>query len=101
MATKEKVQLTGTLPVTYFQEDKMFVAHTSALDISSCGLSLKEAKENFIEAVSIFFEECIADGTLDTLLSAQGWKKEKRQPVWNPPSVIKRCSIPLKKLALV
>lgn len=70
-----KAQMKINVPVSYFKEDKSFVAYTPALDLSSAGKTLKEAEKNIAEAVSIFMEEILKRGTIDEVLSSLGWKK--------------------------
>ena len=52
------------LPVSFIKEANQFVAYTPALDLSTSGRTLKEAKSNFSEAVEIFFNEITSAGTL-------------------------------------
>jgi len=40
-----------------FKEGRIFVAHTPALDVSSCGGTKEKALRNFKEAVRLFLEE--------------------------------------------
>jgi len=42
------------LPVSFLRESDQFVAYTPALDLSTSGTTLEEAKSNFTEAVGIF-----------------------------------------------
>ena len=42
------------LPVLFLKEDKMFVAYSPALDLSTCGKTFEEAKKNFGQAMDIF-----------------------------------------------
>lgn len=72
------------LPVSFLKEGKTYVSYSPALDLSSCGRTLEEARKNFIEAVEIFFEECEAMGTLDEVLEASGWVKRPKKN-WEPP----------------
>jgi predicted RNase H-like HicB family nuclease len=51
------------IPVQIIKEDNQFVAYTPALDISTCGASLEDAKKSFDELVEIFLEETIKMGT--------------------------------------
>lgn len=79
-------QITFSLPVNILRERKVFVAYTPALDISTVGDTLEEAKSRFEEAVSIFFEEIANAGTLDEVLEELGWEKRKKQ--YFPPVVV-------------
>ena len=77
-------KLAFNLPVTIFKEGKQYVAHTYALDLSTSGKSLKQAKERFTEATNLFFEELIHHGTLDQVLLDLGWEKIDNKN-WLPP----------------
>lgn len=74
------------LPVTFLKEDEQFVAYTPALDLSTAGKTLEEAKKNFTEAVEIFFDEIVAMGTLEDTLLDLGWKKKNEDFI--PPVII-------------
>ena len=74
------------LPVSFLKEGAYYVAYTPALDLSSCGKTLKEAEKMFAEAVQLFFEELERMGTTDEVLSQLGWKKVKRE--WRSPTPI-------------
>jgi predicted RNase H-like HicB family nuclease len=87
---KEKVSVTfdGTIPVVFFREEEVFIAHCPVLDLSTCGETYDEALNNFNEALSLFFEECIEKGTLPKVLEASGWKltgRLKNKLVARPP----------------
>lgn len=83
------------VPVSYFKEDKSFVAYTPALDISSAGKTLKEAEKNIAEAVSIFMEEILTHGTLNEVLASLGWKKISRTNTWMPPIFVSHGMLPV------
>lgn len=83
------------IPVSYFKEDKSFVAYTPALDLSSAGKTLKEAEKNIAEAVSIFIEEILEHGTLDEVLSSLGWKKISKTNEWMPPIFVSHGMLPV------
>jgi predicted RNase H-like HicB family nuclease len=58
-----------------FKEGKAYVAHTSELDISSCGDTEQKALDNLNEAVTLFLEEADKLGTLDQILDEAGYFK--------------------------
>ena len=58
-----------TLPVSFLKEGSSYVAYTPALDLSSCGKTLKEAKKMFAESVQLFFEELEKMGTTEEVLT--------------------------------
>ena len=74
------------LPVSFLRESDQFVAYTPALDLSTSGPTLEEAKKNFTEAVGIFFDEIIEMGTFEDVLLDLGWKKHNKDFI--PPVVI-------------
>jgi predicted RNase H-like HicB family nuclease len=44
----------------YFTKEKeSYVAFSPALDLSTCGQTIEEARKNFAEVLETFFEECI------------------------------------------
>ena len=74
------------LTVNIFQDGNQWVAHSPALDLSTCGDTIKEAQKNFAEAVDLFLEECQRKETLDTVLKACGWvRTSKPTPHYEPP----------------
>ncbi|MEI6478272.1 MAG: hypothetical protein WCO52_04795 [bacterium] len=77
------LSLTFSLPLSIFKEDGVFVAHTPALDISTCGDSVEEAKKSFEELVVLFIQELERKGTTDEVLTSMGWVKANK--VWAPP----------------
>lgn len=70
-----------------WQEGKMFVAYTPQLDISSCGETLDEAKNNLLEAVNIFLKETTKMGTLKDILEEAGFTKENYK-TWDGPELV-------------
>ncbi|MEK9135416.1 MAG: type II toxin-antitoxin system HicB family antitoxin [Patescibacteria group bacterium] len=67
-----------------WKEGKMHVSYCPELDVSSCGKTVKEAKENLLEAVEIFLEETKKMGTLKEILKESGFLKEG-QKKWRAP----------------
>ncbi len=76
----------ASLPVIFLKEKGQFVAYTPALDLSTSGKSLKEARKNFTEAAQILLDECYKMGTLSRVLKELGWKKGKN--TWMPPAIV-------------
>jgi predicted RNase H-like HicB family nuclease len=74
------------LTVVIMKEGDKFVAYTPALDLSTYGNTLKEAQDNFSEAVTIFFEELKEMGTTDEVLNSLGWTKQKKELM--PPEIV-------------
>ena len=82
------------LPVVYLQEGKYIIAYTPALDLSTQGRTLEEAKKNFHEAVELWFESCVEMGTLEKALANLGWqiRKSGKHKGFMPPRVIQNTS---------
>jgi len=74
------------LSVVFHREGNKFIAYSPALNLSTCGNSMDEAKRRFEEIVQIFLEETDRMGTLEEVLMECGWRKvghpHKR---WQPP----------------
>ena len=85
-----KTQLNVSLAVTLLHEGDQFVAYSPALDLSTSGDTLEQAKTRFSEAVDIFLEETTKKGTLPEVLSDLGWQKSNDS--WLPPVVIGQSS---------
>lgn len=90
----------GRLPVIFLKEDDTIVAYTPALDLSTCGRTIEEAKASFEKAADIFFRECIKRGTLEEVLLSLGWKKSRTRPrTWSPPEVVGHLDLPIPQYA--
>ena len=70
-----------------FQENKIFVAYSPKLDVSSCGGSVDEARNNLKTAVRLFLEEAEKMGTLEEIMSESGYEKAERGD-WMAPKLI-------------
>jgi len=81
-----KLNISLNLPVSFLKEGSRYVAYTPALDLSTSGDTLEQARRRFTEAVESFFEETLDKGTLDQALSDLGWQKTRNR--WNPPVVV-------------
>ena len=95
---QKKIKIAGTMPLCFMREKNSFVAFSPSLDLSTCGRTFEEAKKNFAEALDIFFEECLAMGTLKEVLESCGWVKDKKNG-WEPPVYIGEDRIKLPQLA--
>lgn len=89
--------LTVALPISIFKEGKTFVAHSSVIDLSSCGKTRAEAERRFKEAARIFFKELIEHGTETDVLSNLGWTRVKKS--WKPPTLVANKTETLYMLA--
>ncbi len=84
----------GNIPVLFFKEGETFISYSPAIDLSTCGETFEDAKQNFQEALHVFFDECVNRGTLDAALESYGWKKVgKDRPHWEPPLLIGQDSV--------
>jgi predicted RNase H-like HicB family nuclease len=63
------VDLRG-LPVVFFEEDGVVIAHCVPLDVSSCGHDLDDARRNIRDALTGFVEACERMGTLEEVLGS-------------------------------
>ena len=86
----KKINLQFNLQVSFLKERERFVAFAPALDLSTSGKSLAEAKKRFEEASLLFFEEIIRKGNLEDVLEELGWQKIKKE--WRPPLIISQES---------
>jgi predicted RNase H-like HicB family nuclease len=75
------------LPVAFIEEEGSVVAYTPALDLSTCGKDKNEANKMFREAVQIFFNDLVENGTVDEVLTSLNWKKDAAQETWIPPRI--------------
>ena len=91
-------KIAAQVSVCFMKEKESFVAYSPALDLSTCGRTLEEAKKNFLEALDIFFEDCTEMGTLDKVLESLGWEKKGRKQ-WLPPIPVHEETVSLPDLA--
>ena len=82
----KKILLNAKVPVSIFKENKIFVAYSPVLDLSTCAKTFEEVKKRFDDVVSLFFEELIKKGTIDEVLINMGWRKVQKQ--WTPPLIV-------------
>lgn len=74
------------IPVVYFEEGAVIIAHCVPLDVSSCGHDLQEARRNIRDAVAGFIETCEEMGTLEEVLEESGFVKHGDE--WIPPALV-------------
>lgn len=68
-------------------EGDMYIAYIPQLDLSSCGKTVSEAKNNLKEAAELFFEETDRLGTTKQILEESGFKFVNG---WQAPKIITR-----------
>jgi predicted RNase H-like HicB family nuclease len=74
------------IPVVYFKEGAVIIAHCVPLDVSSCGHDLQEAQHNIRDAIAGFIETCEEMGTLEEVLEESGFVKDGED--WIPPALV-------------
>ncbi|MCR4277429.1 MAG: type II toxin-antitoxin system HicB family antitoxin [Candidatus Berkelbacteria bacterium] len=91
-------QLAVSLPVSIFKEGQSFVAYTPALDLSTFGVSIEEARKNFTEATELFFEETERMGTTEEALLSLGWEKQGAgmYPPLEVGHILEQVSVPIR-----
>jgi predicted RNase H-like HicB family nuclease len=80
-----------SIPVVYFKEGAVVIAHCVPLDVSSCGRDLQEAQHNIRDAIAGFIEACEDIGTLDEVLEESGFVRQGEN--WIPPVLLSADSI--------
>ena len=77
------------LNISFYREGKKFIAYSPALNLSTCGDSLVQARKRFDELARLFLEEAVEMGTFEDILLECGWKRVLRpQKCWQPPLCI-------------
>lgn len=89
-----KFKIEGKIPVVFFKDDGMIVAYSAALDLSTCGETIKEAQRNFMGCLKIYLKETIKHGTLEKDLLKLGWKSHPEDFTIIPPAE-KHKTVPL------
>ena len=84
------IELRG-VPIVFFEEGDIIIAHCVPLDVSSCGQNLEEARRNVREAIELFLETCDDMGTLDEVLEESGFVRDGEN--WIPPVVLQVDSL--------
>jgi predicted RNase H-like HicB family nuclease len=85
------------ISVVYFEERSVIIAHCVALDVSSCGNDLEEARRNIRDAVAGFIEACEDMGTLEEVLEESGFLKQGEN--WVPPALVSTDSFDMAAMA--
>ena len=80
-----------SIPVVYFEEGGVIIAHCVPFDVSSCGHDLPEARRNIRDAIAGFVETCEEMGTLEVVLEESGFQKQGDE--WIPPALLSTESV--------
>ena len=84
------------LPVVITKKERLFVSYCPAIDVASQGITEDEAKNNLIEAVSLFLVTCFEMGTLDAVLKECGFVPGiSLQETSNPSENVDYIDVPL------
>lgn len=73
------------LGVLIFQEADSYLAYCPALELSTYGDSVNDAKEAFEDLIKSYAEECARAGTLEKDLRDHGWMMHKSTGTVEPP----------------
>lgn len=74
------------VPIVFFEEGDIIIAHCVPLDVSSCGHDMEEARRNIRDAIEGFIEACEEIGTLEEVLEESGFVKQGND--WIPPALL-------------
>lgn len=91
------VQFIVKLPIKITKKKKWVVASCPILDVHSQGNTEKKARNNLIEALSLFLVSCFDRGSLDTVLKQCGFKAIHQQAAPRTSSLSKEdyVSVPV------
>ena len=84
------IELRG-VPIVFFEEGNVIIAHCVPLDVSSCGHDVEEARRKVREAIELFLETCEDIGTLNEVLEESGFIRDGGS--WIPPAVLQVDSL--------
>lgn len=70
-----------------FKERETFIAYCPKLDVSSCGNTIDEARNNLKTAVRLFLEEAEKMDTLEDILNESGYEQTNLNR-WKTPRLI-------------
>jgi predicted RNase H-like HicB family nuclease len=83
---KYGITMNVKLPIEILKRERWYVASCPALDVASQGETIKKAKDNLSEAVSLFLISCLERGTLEQVFKDCGFKSavqlaKRKQPI--------------------
>ncbi len=70
-----------------FKERETFIGYSPKLDVSSCGNTIDEARNNLKTAVRLFLEEAEKMDTLEDILNESGYEQTNLNR-WKTPRLI-------------
>ena len=91
----EKIELQTDI----IREGDIYIAYSPALDLASHGETIIDAQKSFKEAVYLFLETIIDNGTYKEVLTNLGWQVRGRELL--PPVIIGRELMSINIPALV
>jgi predicted RNase H-like HicB family nuclease len=81
------------LKVEIFQEDDLYVGICPALDVSSFGTTVAEARTSVQEALAAFVEECTEMETLTEVLEEAGFTLKDGLWLYPQPVVVEMVTL--------
>jgi predicted RNase H-like HicB family nuclease len=81
------------LRLEIFQEGDLYVGVCPALNVSSFGETLTEAKQSIQEALEAFVEECDEMGTLPEVLEESGFSLKDKVWVYPQPIAVEMVTL--------
>ena len=81
----------GYLPIIKWKEKNHYVAYSPSIDLSTSAKSLAQLNKRINKVLQIFFSELIKMGTLEEVLTENGWQKiiqEEEYYKCIPPEII-------------
>jgi hypothetical protein len=72
------------LQILLFEEDGIHIAYSPALDVSACGNTEEEAKEEFGSVLSDHLTYCLNKKTIFEDLRAHGWTIKSKKRIKSP-----------------
>lgn len=85
------------LSLLIYKQGDYYVAFCPSLELSSYGDSVEDAKTGFDDAMNLYLEYSIENGTLEKDLLEHGWEIKQKPTKLNPPAQIK-LNIPVGNL---
>jgi predicted RNase H-like HicB family nuclease len=69
-----QVTINIKVPVDIYRDGPLFLARCARFGVVTQGTTFEEAKDNILEAVSLFVETCLEMGTLEQVLKDSGFE---------------------------